>query len=139
MHNGCQRDSSASLRMYPINTKPQPTEIRKASPLKLVVTWNDGLIQEIPSALLRQSCPCAVCVNAREKAAAGAAAGNPPVAFRKSALRIVDHSIEEQTQLVDIWPIGNYALGVQWKDGHSGGIYDFQYLRLLNPAPPKMS
>jgi DUF971 family protein len=34
-----------------------------------------------------------------------------------------------------VFPIGNYALGFTWSDGHSTGIYPFEYLRALCPCP----
>ena len=30
-----------------------------------------------------------------------------------------------------ITSIGNYAIGVDWSDGHNSGIYSFDYLRTL--------
>jgi ATP-binding protein involved in chromosome partitioning len=27
--------------------------------------------------------------------------------------------------------IGNYAIGIDWNDGHNSGIYSFDYLRSL--------
>jgi hypothetical protein len=31
--------------------------------------------------------------------------------------------------------VGNYALAFAWSDGHSTGIYTFEYLRKLCPCP----
>ena len=31
--------------------------------------------------------------------------------------------------------VGNYALRIDWSDGHSSGIYSFQYLREITPQP----
>jgi DUF971 family protein len=30
--------------------------------------------------------------------------------------------------------IGGYALQPRWRDGHSSGLYTFQYLRRIDPA-----
>ncbi len=32
-------------------------------------------------------------------------------------------------------PVGNYALSLIWSDGHSTGIYTWEYLRDLCPCP----
>jgi DUF971 family protein len=37
--------------------------------------------------------------------------------------------------LIDIQPIGNYAIEFHWHDGHSTGIYTYDYLRSLCPCP----
>ena len=31
--------------------------------------------------------------------------------------------------------VGNYALQATWSDGHSAGIYSWQYLRRICPCP----
>jgi DUF971 family protein len=36
--------------------------------------------------------------------------------------------------LIDIRPIGNYAIEFHWRDGHSTGIYTYDYLRSLCPC-----
>ena len=35
----------------------------------------------------------------------------------------------------DIEPIGRYAIKLAWADGHSTGIFSFEYLRGLCPCP----
>ena len=37
----------------------------------------------------------------------------------------------DQLQLEDIEPVGGYALGLNWFDGHASGIYSFKFLRAL--------
>ena len=34
-------------------------------------------------------------------------------------------------KLEDITPVGGYALGLKWFDGHDSGIYSYAYLRSL--------
>ena len=29
--------------------------------------------------------------------------------------------------------VGNYAIRIDWSDGHASGIYSFQYLRDISP------
>jgi DUF971 family protein len=36
--------------------------------------------------------------------------------------------------LIDIRAIGNYAIEFHWQDGHSTGIYTYEYLRTLCPC-----
>jgi DUF971 family protein len=34
-------------------------------------------------------------------------------------------------KMVNIEPVGNYAIRIVWNDGHSAGIYSWDYLRSL--------
>jgi DUF971 family protein len=40
----------------------------------------------------------------------------------------------ESSELVALEPVGNYAIQPFWKDGHSYGIYNWEYLRQLCPC-----
>jgi hypothetical protein len=33
---------------------------------------------------------------------------------------------------------GNYAVSIEWSDGHSGSIYPYEYLKLLNAEVAEM-
>ncbi len=41
-------------------------------------------------------------------------------------------------ELREITRVGNYALGLTWEDGHSGGIFTFEYLRRLGDLLEQM-
>jgi DUF971 family protein len=36
---------------------------------------------------------------------------------------------QEPPRPVEVTPIGKYALGFKWNDGHEAGIYSWDYLR----------
>jgi DUF971 family protein len=40
----------------------------------------------------------------------------------------------EAFELAELEVVGNYALQLRWKDGHSYGIYTWRYLRELCPC-----
>ena len=84
------------------------------------ITWLDGHHSSYGFELLRWSCPCAICRGE---------GGTPGV------LATTEKLTPEQTELVDLGPVGNYAMTVTWKDGHSTGIYTWEYLRRLCPCP----
>lgn len=50
-----------------------------------------------------------------------------PAEIKKKSLMVVEHTLEESTDLQDIWQVGNYAIGIRWKDGHDNGIYTFDF------------
>lgn len=91
-----------------------PTEINHVKANQVVrITWDDGHAGEYAEAYLRGWCPCALCQ------------GHGP------QRRFID---VPEAQLVGIQPVGNYAIEFRWRDGHSTGIYTYDYLRALCPC-----
>ena len=80
---------------------------------RLVVKWKDGSMSTLPWAGLRDACPCAECANLHGDA---------------DPLRL---KLAPNTQLVGVNYIGNYAVQLRWGDGHSAGLYTWNYLREL--------
>src|SRR2546423_2649 len=91
----------------------------------LTIDWPDGLVSIYPIALLRKLCPCAECRTLREEEAK-----------RKNPLRILKSAPDQPVQpmsVVKAEKVGNYAIRLEWSDGHSTGIYSFTYLREIAP------
>ncbi len=80
----------------------------------LIVKWKDGSTAEIPWAKLRDACPCAECTNLH---------GEP-----EDPLRL---KVAPNTNLISVDYVGNYAVQPRWGDGHSSGLYTWNYLRDL--------
>jgi DUF971 family protein len=96
--------------------EPQfPSEInhRKADGV-IRITWSDGHVGDYTQQYLRGYCPCALCQGH------GAEIKFMPV---------------PDAVLEGIRPVGNYAVELMWRDGHSTGIYTYEYLRALCPCP----
>lgn len=95
----------------------------------LKITWSNNQTQIIETDLLRKNCPCATCNEAR-----GSSGHNKPLspAKKSSFLKVVDATVEESTDLKEIWLVGNYALGILWGDKHDTGIYSFSLLATLS-------
>lgn len=51
-------------------------------------------------------------------------------------LQFTESLTPEQTTLVDLREVGQYALLPVWQDGHDTGIYSFSQLYRLCDAPP---
>jgi len=113
-----------------VSYERNPLEIRRIQGRGLAIEWSDGVRQEISSQLLRLSCPCASCKEQR-----GDTSHSKPLSARKS-LRIVESSSDEQLELKRIWSVGQYAIGVEWGDGHSTGIFPFELLARLGQELP---
>ena len=87
---------------------------------RLIVKWKDGSTSAISWDILREACPCAECTNLHGDA---------------DPLRL---KLAPNTNLVSIEYVGNYAIQPRWGDGHSAGIFTWNYLRELAgmmPAP----
>ena len=79
--------------------------------------FKDGRSWTVPNLDLRLSCQCALCVNELTgKALLDPAAIRPGIA---------------PTQIT---PLGHYAIGITWNDGHSSGIYPYKNIEMLSQA-----
>jgi DUF971 family protein len=105
-----------------------PIRVERLGESGVRLEYEGGESYELSSLILRKYCPSAV---SKAKRGEGAAHEKPLTTPKSSMLKIVDSSIEEETKLVKIWPIGNYAIGMEWSDGHNTGIYSFEYLYQL--------
>jgi len=111
--------------------EPLPQEIQRQGSTGLSITWRDGGTSVLSSEQLRRACPCAECKEKR-----GDTSHAKPLSGRRRALTVIESTIAEETDLREIWGVGQYALGMRWGDGHDSGIYTFSYLReLAAPAP----
>jgi DUF971 family protein len=89
---------------------------------ELALAFSDGLEAFLPLPMLRRGCPCAACQ------------GEPDALGRVVRPR-VEHS-RRSFELTRFDPVGGYAIQLAWADGHSSGIYAFDYLRRLADIPP---
>jgi DUF971 family protein len=103
-----------------MNEIPRNVHLDKARHLQ--VTWSDGTETTFPLTFLRTSCPCAAC---REHRSAELK--------RPTGLTILPGNFTaESLRAVAVEPVGNYAIRIEWSDGHSSGIYSWQFLRELS-------
>jgi DUF971 family protein len=86
----------------------------------LLIEWRDGHTTTYPASTLRWLCPCAYCRGE---------AGLP--GWLDSAPTLSP----DQTRLVDLALVGQYAVAPTWGDGHHTGFYTFTTLRELCPCP----
>ena len=102
----------------------------KSSGIGVAITWSDGVATELDSATLRKHCPCATCLETR----GDRSHSKPLTGGGRSLLKVVSATAEEEANLQELWPVGNYAIGMRWGDGHDTGIYPFALLRKLSDA-----
>jgi len=78
----------------------------------ILITWPDGTRRRAENRALRASCQCALCVNeyTGEKT-------------------LDDKAIPADIHAEQVQPLGNYALSINWSDGHSSGIFTWEHLK----------
>jgi len=79
----------------------------------LVVKWKDGTTSDIAWKTLRNNCPCAECAELHGPA--------DPLKLK----------LAPNMNLTEISYVGNYAVQPRWGDGHSAGLFTWNYLREL--------
>lgn len=92
---------------------------------ELNISWSDGHESEYPFSLLRHACPCAECRGGHEKMSSEP----EPDVFS------LPREDSPATWIQNVEAVGNYALTIEWDDGHYYGIYNWNYLRALCPCP----
>jgi DUF971 family protein len=100
--------SARDPRTQPVHVGPTPDGAR------LRIEWGDGAASELDPRTLRLLCPCAGCVD------------------EMTGVRTLrPETVDEDVYPTAIHYVGRYALQFVWSDGHSTGIYTFEYLREL--------
>ena len=102
-----------------MSTPPRHLDLKKDR--GLTVEWADGSTSYFSIALLRRMSPSADARKIREELAS-----NPLTVLPASP--DTGPLIAENAELV-----GNYAIRIQFSDGHDTGIYSWDYLRSLDP------
>lgn len=96
---------------------PRTTPVEVRSPWRATTTeiaWADGHRGIYPHDVLRGYCPCAGCQG------------------HGAEIRFIAGG---DTSIKSIEQVGDYALQLEWGDGHATGIYTYRYLRDLCRCP----
>jgi DUF971 family protein len=109
--------------------KPASIKVHVSTGAGVDVAWADGHRSHYDFAYLRDLCPCALCDDERRKKedlalhASGTPTSSPslPMFKPRPAARAAK-------------PVGNYALQIDFSDGHATGIYSYDYLRSICPC-----
>ena len=98
---------------------PYPLSVARTPRGDIAVEWSDGLRAEYSPRLLRDACPCATC---RERRGAPQPAPLLPVLAPADLAPLA---------VATMRPVGQYAYGIEFTDGHASGIYTLDYLHEL--------
>jgi len=97
-----------------------PTNLELTAEDALCITWNDGQRREYTPRELRDACPCATCREKRRE-------GDQP----QSLLNVLQPGEDAPVKIAKVDPVGRYAYGIEFSDGHDTGIYEFEVLYRL--------
>ncbi|MGQ4810073.1 hypothetical protein NKDENANG_03519 [Candidatus Entotheonellaceae bacterium PAL068K] len=86
------------------------------------VLWDDGHESRYTYSEVRQACPCATCREERARP-------------QQNPFQIIADRTTAKVEPVQLSTVGNYALNIEWNDGHRTGIYPWAMLRALCPCP----
>ena len=98
----------------------RPVDVQQIG-AELAIRWDDGGETFVPLAKLRRACPCAGCHGEMDVLGNVYKAPDRPLTAAS-------------TQLVRWQLVGGYALQPYWADGHSSGIFSFEYLKRVADA-----
>ncbi|MGE9267423.1 MAG: DUF971 domain-containing protein [Verrucomicrobiales bacterium] len=88
---------------------------------ELALAWSDGKETYLTLEALRKACPCASCQ------------GEPDVTGKVVRPQVTYHEGSFELRRYEL--VGGYAIQFFWADGHSTGIYGYEYLRGLAENP----
>src|SRR3974390_393719 len=96
--------------MRPVDVEPIGQE--------LAIKWEDGTESYIALETLRRACPCAGCKGESDIMGNLYKGPEQPLTSRSFELRSINR-------------VGTYAIQPIWADGHSTGLYSFDYLQRI--------
>jgi len=116
----------------PIDTRKKPIDVQVhvTSGAGVDIVWSDGHSSHYAFDYLRDKCPCATCNDERRKKEEAEERMGPAGGALPSALPI----FKPKARARSAKPVGNYALQIDFTDGHSTGIYSFEHLREICPC-----
>ena len=112
----------------PIDQRKKPTgvKVHVKTGAGVDITWADGHSSHFDFPYLRDQCPCATCNDERGKKQASSSFSLPASPLLPM--------YKPKPRANSAMQVGNYAIQIVFNDGHSTGIYSYDYLRTLCPC-----
>jgi DUF971 family protein len=105
-----------------VAANPKSVKVNITAGTGMDIEWDDGHNTHFDFPWLRYACPCANCNEEREKQ------HRKPGELPKQAASLLP-MYKEPVKPNGVTPVGRYAMNIAWNDGHSSGIYSWDYLR----------
>ncbi|HUP04272.1 MAG TPA: DUF971 domain-containing protein [Bryobacteraceae bacterium] len=100
----------------------EPEHIAISKSKGITIDWKDGHRSEYGLTYLRDECPCAECAGTH---------GTPP---RPKTADSPFPMFQPALKMLRVSPVGNYAIAIEWSDGHKSGIYSYDHFREICPC-----
>ena len=104
-----------------VRKKPIGVKVHVTTGEGVEIAWSDGHTSRYDFPYLRDHCPCAMCKDEREKKAQGGGGDVLPM-------------YKPRVKAKAATAVGNYAIQIEFSDGHATGIYRFGCLREICPC-----
>jgi len=120
--------------------KPASVKVHVSSGAGVDIIWADEHASHYDFAYLRQECPCAMCNDERHKKEQGQEKDaqlkkeNPSLATAPALSSPLLPMFKPRVTATAAQAVGNYALRIDFNDGHATGIFSFDYLRTVCPC-----
>ena len=101
---------------------PQKVRVLITEGKGLEIDWADGHKSAWTFAFLREACPCATCIEQRTNE------GRKPGEPKPKPAQLLP-MFTPPPKPASAHAVGRYAIQLNWQDGHSAGIYSWEYLR----------
>jgi DUF971 family protein len=120
--------------------KPASVKVHVSTGAGVDITWADKHSSHYDFAYLREQCPCAMCNDERLKKAQGQEkdeqlkkenAAHRAAPLQSSPLLPM---FKPKLSAKAAHSVGNYALQIDFNDGHTAGIFSFDFLRTICPC-----
>ena len=117
------REEAENRPLPRIAVTPEKVRVLLTEGKGMEIDWADGHRSAWSFAWLRAACPCATCIE--ERKADGRKAGQP----KPKPAQLLPIYAPPADKPGSAQPVGRYAIQFNWLDGHTGGIYSWEYLR----------
>lgn len=116
------RENEPAQPLPRIAITPEKVRVLLTEGKGLEIDWQDGHRSAWTFAWLRDGCPCATCVDERKNE-------GRKIGQSKSKAADLLPMYKPLAKPASAHAVGRYALQFNWLDGHSAGIYSWEYLR----------
>ncbi|MDP9147353.1 MAG: DUF971 domain-containing protein [Acidobacteriota bacterium] len=110
--------------------KPLAIKIHVSSGAGVDITWADHHTSHYDFPYLREECPCAMCNEKREQEHHSGNTAKSPALMSSPALPMFKPKVRAQSAS----QVGNYAVQINFNDGHNTGIFSYDHLRTICPC-----
>ncbi|MHB8754145.1 MAG: gamma-butyrobetaine hydroxylase-like domain-containing protein [Candidatus Acidiferrales bacterium] len=109
-----------------VRKKPMDVKVHVSTGAGVDITWSDAHTSHYDFSYLREHCPCATCKEGHDKKPAAAA----ETTISSATLPLFKPKVTARAAAA----VGNYAVQIEFTDGHATGIYSFGHLREICPC-----